>query len=540
MKRNSTVNCIKLLFVSLLCFISCDKDDVDELALLTDAEIIIEQSKSNADEVIIDVQLSNPEVVSNITYYINDQVISNQPAFPFTTIWNTKGLEDGTYNIKATLTTQQGEEKVLSEAYTLSKSLLKLTIEEGYFDDFMVDSWILLSDTNGNLIDYHSASNGMEINFERPVGFTDGQFHVTIIEIEDFEGTPLTAIDTYLYQKKDEWLFDAVSPIQTNARGEAIFKVKNIPNSGRYTIHASNSGAVSSNFGNTTVLNARKSIYKNPASIYLSIIGNDGTGKYTVDDEVYYDENLDLDYLSMKDLTFTTLKLPENDFFLSVLRGIKNANDPPSSYIGIDGSLESGTNQGITLGYPPDLFDSFMNFILIGFDTFNYAENLIGEVPESIQIPEHEYKFDIRNNKDLSYSATGPFDFIEISGNSDGATSFRWAIFGPIGNNYNVKLPEIPREITEKYNYINDPGFTFKNFSLRENFDIEGYDEYVAKVFKLDDGAHYSPREYKNISATIEGPSTPNGRLLNDRFALPLDIQRHLEQYIINFPPYRD
>lgn len=520
--------------LSLLLCAACDEDDINELSLLTDVELIVAQDPSEADIVNIEVKLSHPEVVADIAFYVDDQHIADQPTFPFTTVWDTEGFEDGTYTIKAVITTRQGEEKTASKSHELSKSLLKLTIEEAYFQDFVLESWILLSDTNGNQIGYVNISNGMTVNIERPAGFTDQQFHVTAVRIEDLGDGPVASVDTYLYQKKDEWLYDAEILHPVTAVGSADFKVINIPSTGRYTIHVPPGGGFSSNFFNISTLEISTRLYENPSDIYFSVTGNEGTGKYTTLEEAYVDETYNLDYLAMVDLSFKTIELPENETYLSILRGIENPEDPYTNFVALHGWYETEPNNHVTLGYPQGLFDYYMNFIFLRTNAYTYSENLIGDIPDRVQIPEHSTEITMADNKDFHYSASGPFDFVMIS-SEDPTRAITWDIYGPMGADNHVKLPTLPGPIIEKYAHINDFEVALQGLGLNEHFEIQGYDEYLTKLFKLDDGNDYWPNEYRVLTIPVEGSTNSGGRLTGLYSTIPHEMREYMKAHPFDF-----
>lgn len=311
------------------------------------------------------------------------------------------------------------------EKIFVPESYLSLKVENNHQQDIEVNSYLIIHDSEGNLIDYLEYKDGDEIELKTKEGiiipeyFTITKFRHTLNQENNY-----FYVDTYPNIKKGVKLDFKTSFQVPSSTGNFSWKLSNIPNWKHFVL--------SSDFGDTTFASSYYYYFSNPSrptdeigsdtqsiiksDFILSILDENYLWKYVklpnvANNDIYSFDDSDL--LSFdSELTIT---LPENYTFSTYVVGLNNdanfySNGNFLNQFFYDPLQSTETLSNISLGYL-DEYVKFKTHFSSGIGNYNHSIYLFGNKPTEI-IPLAKPAFTINNSTFNNLSFTTDVEYI--------------------------------------------------------------------------------------------------------------------------------
>ena len=336
------------------------------------------------------------------------------------------------------------------------------------------DSWLIIHDMEGNLLDYKPFVNRVFLDFSAPKGTIPELLTITLLSVRyESSGVSSHYIRTYTDIKKGSSWNNNTNTNSLRFSGAFNVKVKNVPEvngvsvfttDGRlrqidYTINTESDGSLTLDLPSV-------SLAKNKEYL-ISISDYDGNLRYTkltptnnFDQLVDYVNFLDYDsYLEMElplNHTFSTQGATENTNYYSEAGFGKN---------GISYSENNIVNNIAKVGYL-DSFEKFKTVLVASIEDYDYGYIFTGGKMDIISLP-IKPSIEIINESGTNFKFSSNSNFVREYSSwtsdkkiSNGETGFTYLHVNSTGENGH-KLGPFPDEILEKY-----PSLTTNNLEL--------------------------------------------------------------------------
>ena len=155
---------------------SCQKEEIpaDKEAPKVSLEVSGNTAKLYNEVTLLSTPTDNG-AIDRVLFFVEDDLISEITKEPYEMKWNTKEVEDGRYLLKAVAYDAIGNKGEAAQEVTIKNTLLIVNNESGVpqlTEGEERDSWIFLSDKNGNVVGEAKALiPGTTLRWERPLDF---------------------------------------------------------------------------------------------------------------------------------------------------------------------------------------------------------------------------------------------------------------------------------------------------------------------------------------------------------------------------------
>jgi len=356
------------------------------------------------------------------------------------------------------------------------------------------DDWVILHDSNGNLLGYSSYETGDRIEFEAPTDLLTPTISVTYLKYLNTNGNQHFDISTSVdvdkgyiqnfgpnpppenidYTKKGEFNL-SVRDIPDPFRNASPAKVELSSGLGRLGFSSTGTGSLNGTFE----LNLQIEALQGFDDYLISILDGNNRLKY------FYLNNPDVQNLSVNYNTDfvdfekeISISLPPHTRFNLNIAGFKD-DQGFSQYGGywlhdvISVLNKDVIANPLKIGYL-NMFNKYRTQFNISMDGYDYSISQYGEALDELVIPEkpvmnivdksvNSFLFDI----DIEFSSTvHKWDYQEGSSAEGNHLLTRWQLYAP--KDFNPIIGDLPIEILEKYPDISIERIKYKssNFTL--------------------------------------------------------------------------
>ncbi|WP_425235285.1 hypothetical protein [Ulvibacterium sp.] len=340
------------------------------------------------------------------------------------------------------------------------------------------DNWIIIHDSEGQLIDYKMIEDGGPVEF---LGIKDSiPEKISITEFfysVDGGNNPFHSLLTYTDIEPGSVWNNFHNPPQGNLMGKFSLRIENIPglksntlSTPRGSLNASDT-QVEGDFNNSTLNLIDIPLYENEDYL-LSIYDNSDGHKYVflpkpqdgLDSIIDYSQFLEYD-------TYLEIDLPTNDFALLYIQGY-SSDDPNYFWTGqtLSFNLDFSAPTMTRAGYL-DIYEKYRTEFSIRSDGWSYSFSQSGAMVEDIAIPMRP-SFTLENASlyDLSFASDKNF----ITKNTTHSRNFTdgdgiysetiWYVRS--SGNTSHKVGELPEEILLKYPAMNPESLELQSINL--------------------------------------------------------------------------
>ena len=333
------------------------------------------------------------------------------------------------------------------------------------------ENWIILHNSDGNLLDYRSYESGDILVFEsEPINLTD-EIALTSFSYRNSEGEIRHTLKTFLEIKKESiWNFKPFSSTNyNNLTGEQIgafdVTISNIIKP--FSFETSDISGIlpdNENFRIITGNTATKThkLFEKSEEHMFSIFDGNGDFKYTFVKNIIDKDLLELDYSDFNEFDiFLSINPPPNGSFIAEVYGLENDQEFVGRTSFLLNSLYAETDEiqnSINLGYL-NRFNKYQTLVIFNTDDYFYLYENYGNIPENISIPENKtITISDQSISNFSFSTNVNFvrkinefvykqgeidlDFIENNWQIESSNSEAQTFEGSIPEELLVKYPE--------------------------------------------------------------------------------------------------
>ncbi len=259
----------RLCLMLLLAFLfSCKKDQesvTPDLYFKT-----IQDGTVLWNSVEIELGISHPESLTKVEILVNSKLVSTEARAPFKAQWNTLTITDGTYELKAISTDQQGNTKEAKVNVVVQNALISLQVPQDHLNlpNGQLDrGWIFASSTQGEVLALAEIKNGEKITLSN-AGFNGKSFVLSEAYLTDY-GTSLE-ISSFLEVNRGRWTL-AVETQGAATVGNLSVQFKDSLGTHPYYVSTSGDSRVFQEGGNSIKLKLTQS----PSRLFIRQIGQD-------------------------------------------------------------------------------------------------------------------------------------------------------------------------------------------------------------------------------------------------------------------------
>lgn len=203
MKLIFTIRNIGLILLMAIIAVApaCNEEEI--INAEPEEEVAVSISTTGIKEVLHDVEtflveVDKPDLVNEIKFYSNDQLIGTIKQAPYEISWNTLEAEDGQYTLKA-------EAIGFNSSYTgtlgveVSNNLLTIEVDPEYYTN--EEEWFYVASPEGELLSEPFKAENAEVHhIKRPKGYLKNIFQLYVLNAEAGMGE----YNSYVYTDFEE------------------------------------------------------------------------------------------------------------------------------------------------------------------------------------------------------------------------------------------------------------------------------------------------------------------------------------------------
>ena len=369
-----------------------------------------------------------------------------------------------------------------------------------------VESWVLISDRQGQILDmYKTSEEEGVLEFE---GLTDGSITVTEVSVASFDINGATRLqhsvrthlgvpagETYLLEQRDNGGVDAPFP---DTLGRAHLTLNNYTESDDpyFSIAFSDSyngfntwlDYSSFDYDGSTITTGMI-LRESPTDLLISTY-QDNIPVYTWLNDVKVGDTVEANFLDFSPMKQIQVNKPVTHSYIQGQiepelggRGYTFTSTDNRRY-----HNDYDPEENVPLGYL-DGFETYDTYVLVGPICCESHQNVTyhklgSSVPESVQMPEFRFELLNGNVYDLDFTFDKTYSyasfFFELK---DENNTLFWEVNAEKGEQWTV--PSLPSEITAKYPYLDRDELYLTSLRFTDNLDGFTYEDQLARDFEL-------------------------------------------------------
>ena len=507
------MNLKTLFYTGILAFTiaSCGKDDDSTPVTTPEPEnqsptvSFVSPSSSGTlwNSVTVELNADDSDgIVAKVEFFVNGAKQSELTAAPFSFDWDSKGVEDGDVELKATVTDDEGAKSTESITANVLNLLLDYDLYDGYLngDNNVVNFTYITSPAPDKDILYIAEITGGSFaeKVQRPADFDGETFDVHILEFVDGD---MDEGEITTFHGVTPGIFHPVPPTPTtfgSEVGEANVTFTNVPDHEYSLIFSS---------GNTNPIaegtERSLTIYENFDLGYV-YMRDDDVGRYLAVPFGAGNHDILLDDMntSMQAQTFTDSGVNATASLL-VQGHTAPGRFSPAATVYRENVALGGNAFETSFHIPIDaVFDHYYTNARLQEGGRTFVHEAYNEVLSSMTKMDATFAADNKMMSELNITASSSDDFDFLNMTSQIAASdtftFRWNSYSP---NDKVSFPPIPTEVFNATNGVfNASDIAFKpaniTFLIEDRDNNNGYDDYRDVRFGRKDDTDRNERIY--------------------------------------------
>jgi hypothetical protein len=457
--KNTLVKYLKIsLFViltaSAVWLSSCsDKDEPVDTSAPEVSFADLTANKAVWNIVPIKVAATDNAGITKVEVFVDGNLIKTITATPYETNWDSNTIADGSHTVKVIVTDAAGNKSEEEVIIVVKNVLVTLDFKDNQLDDFEGDKergFIFLSDESGKLIVSAEYTNGQHLELKSPA-FNGENFYLTEALYDEMVWEDGLHYSTRLWSfsnldRNSKWvvLDDREGDDNETYAGEAELNFTNLAASAYYGAFSNGDGAGIYEMNTSATLRLRKS----PSKLYV-VRNNDGgtpAPTYGLFSNIVTGANSNINLNSVNQaLTKVIAAVPiegaDAEVDITAFPVAGNYDEP--YYLG----YFTSHGEDVVVYHPGAAFPTYYVENYFNTDDISYSRASTSEFG-NFSIPAHNVVFSFANNE-LTYTATGNFDFVTATFYSEGEKNYAyWRLLLPLGSNLSVPVLELPAVLT--------------------------------------------------------------------------------------------
>ena len=428
----------------------------------------------------LEVEASDNQGVAKVIFYLDEKMLGEDSEAPYLLDLDTRQYEDGIYTFKAKAFDEAGNEQEAIQTIEILNKLVQINVGENHLgSDWAPDqAWVLVTDVEGNAIDYRSLANGQTIVINRPEGFEADKINVIIVNNVFFgEGNKSLLIDQYNNVHPNVWNLDRNSEKESLGTARVSYFVPTNYSSYLNGNNISSSLSYDNNVQNGSIRESNLKISQEPASVYVSIDDQDGIElpRFALIEDIKVNSSYDLDSEDFQEMElWQTITVPKNDFLaLSVYGSSKNGNQ-----FNIYSNVGSFVGESVSSYVSEPTFQNFSFDLRFSSNSKSYNVLSKGKPQSQYSFPDQELEITDRTSDHFSatVSSENPVTYgmvqygswYDVEGYQHIAV---WNIYTDLDDTLNVKQVALPAEIESQYPELEEhrPDYVFTELATYKN-----------------------------------------------------------------------
>ena len=495
---------------SVISMASCQEDVKSEAP----AAIIV-TSPQKGEKVwlntLLKAETATEQADGKVMFYLNDELVGEDGEAPYEVMLNTRQYEDGAYTLRTVIQNGSGEPTEAVQTINIFNKLFSLKVDDNYLEGQTYapkEAWLIVCDTEGNIIRTEELQNGETINIDRE-DRTDEKLIITLVHIFASMGDHKEVwIESYQDIAPNAWCYRGFTSNNQPTIGTAQVDYT-IPSGMQTTISASNAYAWLSEVNEG--YQASLTISEEPAELFIANNDQDiGEASYAWLKDIRVDEQYNLeakDFLPMKLMKQVSFS-PSEEVYFNVRGYNKQAK---VSHRLLDYRNRDGAPEQLSIYHPEGLFDSYYHYVSMkqGQVTYYHAGNdvLKGayEVPEvyaDVTEEGREYRIQIQGNYEADF-AVGHWGYYTLDNGITEAVN--WYVNSSVSEGeYRPQLLQLPAEIINRHPLVGDAqqNMRYRSTTLYNYDSIASLSDFLKNRYQADIEPTFGAREEISIRAT--------------------------------------
>jgi hypothetical protein len=359
-------------------------------------------------------------------------------------------------------------------------SLFSVVVDPSY--SLKKDTWIMISDKNGKLLDHKQITTSGVVTFETSNNVPDNRISVTLFNYDSTSFGKSYGFTSYFgLPLNDAWTLKTPPVTQTGGYTPAgLFTVRcrNMPNP-LLADHLYNGYSFGSFNTTSDVKTWTMGIYENYPSALLTIAGN-GNPRYKFFEDPKKNDYFDLSFNELAEYDHVLdMSFPAATSHFVKVTSIDEANkNYYLYYTGFNLFPASAALTNLKIGYL-NRFNRYMTTIQLALTGYVFLYEKRGTRPTSITVPDHAtFRITNKTFTDYAFIAEKPF-MLRESFFFDSPSNTTWKCYAPEGTD---KINEMPQDFLKKYPSIDITklGHSYTNLMVS----TIPYTDFIATHFK--------------------------------------------------------
>jgi len=236
----STLSPLFLLFIVFICSCSKKPDNAIVPQLGTIAISGIHQADTLKGTITAQVNLTGSVQPSKLEIYANDSLIVTSTKAPYNLQWNTLGVKDGNYKLKAIAYDNSGKQTQVALDVVINNVLVTLIIDP-HINSIYTNIIYIVTDSAGNLLNsvkYNGTDKVIKIGSTKPNLNT----RCSVFEVKT-DPSPQTYVTGYMtIPKGSAWDLTGITEVQPDKYYNSSLTFTNLPSFTRMTISTDEGG----------------------------------------------------------------------------------------------------------------------------------------------------------------------------------------------------------------------------------------------------------------------------------------------------------
>jgi len=349
------------------------------------------------------------------------------------------------------------------------------------FESSASENWVIIHNSEGELIDYKSFESGETLTFETTKKITDNKLTITLLNLYLANGT------THVYDLKsyhaidvgDEWTIHNPFTYSDTSNITGSFSFSLTGDNLQYVSLTDQHGNSFTGSGGGNSYTGNAEIHDNGGNYLLTAVDS-GLPRYKFIETPQDQEHVDLDFQNLNDFDhIVDFSFPDCDNIFLMVEGRREEQEySEPSYLTAYVFGRSGSS--IKAGYI-DLLSKYKTYLSLPYGEKIYTYFNQGSIPTAVSFP-FNADFNITNKtiSKFTYTTNNSLAYRTTSWTlRDGSNVIDWSVIAPGGD---YKIGAMPDELTNLYPFLGSENLNY----ISTDFVTSGqsYDELIEHTYK--------------------------------------------------------
>jgi len=478
--KNSILSIIYALSLILMFpLISCEDRQAPDIDIITP-----HAGATLRRDVQIEISAHDNEDIQSLTLFLDDSLLHEFPGEPYKVTWNTRGFENGSYDLRGKATDANGNETLSkSVPVTIANTVVSAIFSKDWLCNDCAQGVIFVNRLDGTLLGQASWTGNDTVRMP-PIYTTrpdTGRMNVTTMRND---GLGNILVTTYMDIPGGERLkYKGLPRVFLNDFEYMRFNMTNIPSHSGWSI--SNGYSDSWAYPDSIRASVNQRNYRDEVSVYLQLSNTSSGNRYRwLENQISGPIDLDLSALSPTSNRVIQFPPGGGERARSILTGYRTLGSYYDAAYLLDRSRIFNFNDyTMTVHPPPSLMADYKTYMYY-YDAGGWNYNTVfGIIPEAFNKLEADLNFISNNKNGFEISTSGNYDQLKsLWRHSISSGTVEWNVYGP-PELTRYSLPYLPSLAEEVFPQVIRQQVVLISVELTDYSELDSYDEVLETRF---------------------------------------------------------